>query len=166
MDGSPIGNLTSHDPPRFPARTRRMASNEVIVFLFGLILIAGHVFWFFRHRSRDVLTLPEYVDLGIVDENAELMAEIAIHNNSEQNIRCIGIPSRCDLGCVEAPQIPFVIGPGETHVTRMKFSAPSIERLRYRGISTNVVSESVDLYFDHPQHSKEKVQLRYSVRRE
>ena len=135
-----------------------MPSSSRIVVLVGLILIAVQIVWVYRQYPRDAIAMPDYVDLGEVDEDVELMPEIAIRNTSDQTIRCIGIPS------VEAPQIPFAMEPGKTHVTRMKFMTPSLERLKYRGITTRVVSESVSLYFDHPRHPKETVELRYSIR--
>jgi hypothetical protein len=164
VNGSPIIHVSPRDSPDVLPYSGRVPSSSRIVVLVGLILIAVQIVWVYRQYPRDAIAMPDYVDLGEVDEDVELMPEIAIRNTSDQTIRCIGIPSRCDLGCVEAPQIPFAMEPGETHVTRMKFMTPSLERLKYRGITTRVVSESVSLYFDHPRHPKETVELRYSIR--
>lgn len=162
LDASPLTEVVPYESTVQSLRHGKVSAADFLPSAFG---ISDSIVSFNRPRlSGAAIMLPEYVDLGEVAENVELNPEIAIHNSSGRTIRCIGIPSRCDLGCVEAPQIPFSIKPGETHVTRLKFSTPAVEWLRHRGITTNIASESVDLYFDHPRHAKETVQLKYSVR--
>lgn len=92
MNGSPIISISPHDSPDVLPCSGRMPSSSRIILLVGLILIAGQVFWVYRQYPRDAIATPDYVGLGEVDEDVELMSEIAIRNTSDQTIRCIGIP--------------------------------------------------------------------------
>lgn len=120
----------------------------------------------FAATRQPVLSIPVEIVLGEVEPNGAINVKIPIHNNTDRPIRCIGIPSRCDLGCTGSAGIPFTVWPGQTHVSVMKFHAPSVDSVQRRGITDPRLREEVQLFFDCTEVPQRTVALCYTQRPE
>ena len=143
---------------------RRLRSRPAVRFLVANVCAILMAYWSFVVHSCHVITMPSYVDLGVVESGVTQHTSIQITNRSSMPIRCLGATEACGYGCFKSSNLPTTIEAGKSIEIPIEYNPPFPDALLRRGSSTDIITDEMIFYFEDERDSRRTLQIRCRIR--